>query len=74
MQFVNGRYPKQFRGVIYEFCDNRRSVTHTLRRGVNEFISVLLHYGDRGGTVVKVLCCKPEGRWLIPDSVIGIFH
>ena len=21
-------------------------------------------YGDRGGTVVKVLCYKSEGRWL----------
>jgi hypothetical protein len=22
--------------------------------------------GDRGGTVVKVLCCKSEGRWFDP--------
>ena len=22
--------------------------------------------GDRGGTVVKVLCYKPEGRWFDP--------
>ena len=28
--------------------------------------------GDRGGTVVKVLCYKSEGS--IPDGVIGIFH
>jgi hypothetical protein len=34
---------------------------------------VLLQYdclssgaGDRGGTVVKVLCYKPEGRWFDP--------
>jgi hypothetical protein len=26
-----------------------------------------------GGTVVKVLRYKSEGRW-IPDGVIGIFH
>ena len=34
----------------------------------------ILHYGegDRGGTVVKVLCYKSEGS--IPDGVIGIFH
>jgi len=31
-------------------------------------------YGDRGGTVVKVLCYKSEGRCSIPDDVIGIFH
>jgi len=32
--------------------------------------------GDRGGTVVKVLRYKSEGRWFekkIPDGVIGIF-
>ena len=23
--------------------------------------------GDRGGTVVKVLCCKSEGRWFDPS-------
>jgi len=28
--------------------------------------------GDRGGTVVKVLCYKSEGS--IPAGVIGIFH
>ena len=27
--------------------------------------------GDRGGTVVKVLCYKSES---IPDGVTGIFH
>ena len=26
----------------------------------------------RGGTVVKVLCYKPEGRWF--DGVFGIFY
>ena len=24
-------------------------------------------YGDRGGTVVKVLCYKSEGRWFDPS-------
>ena len=23
--------------------------------------------GDRGGTVIKVLCYKPEGRWFDPS-------
>ena len=22
------------------------------------------YFGDRGGTVIKVLCCNKEGRWL----------
>jgi len=30
-------------------------------------------YGDRGSTVVKVLCYKSEGRWSIPASVSGFF-
>ena len=25
------------------------------------------YYGDRGSTVVKVLCYKPEGRWFDPS-------
>jgi len=30
--------------------------------------------GVRGCTVFKVLCYKSEGRWSIPEGVIGIFH
>jgi len=30
--------------------------------------------GDRGGTVVKVLCYKSEGRSFEPSGAIGIFH
>jgi hypothetical protein len=29
-------------------------------------ISIYEAYGDRGGTVVKVLCYKSEGRWFDP--------
>ena len=31
----------------------------------SEYVIFLFHYnnGDRGGTVVKVLCYKSEGRW-----------
>ena len=25
------------------------------------------HHGDRGGTVIKVLCYKSEGRWFDPS-------
>ena len=28
---------------------------------------VLVHSGDRGSTVVKVLCYKTEGRWFDPS-------
>ena len=30
--------------------------------------------GDRGGTVVKVLCYKSEGRWFDPSWSQWIFH
>ena len=29
--------------------------------------------GDRGGTVVKVLCSKPEGRWFDPSWCLEFF-
>ena len=31
-------------------------------------------FGDRGGTVVKVLCYKLEGRWFDPSWFQWIFH
>ena len=33
--------------------------------------SVGLLYGDRGSTVVKVLCYKSEGRWFDPSWCHG---
>ena len=30
------------------------------------FFVLLVVYGDRGGTLVKVLCYKSEGRWFDP--------
>ena len=32
------------------------------------------YVGDRGSTVVKVLCYKPEGRWFDPSWCQWIFH
>ena len=34
----------------------------------------LLKIGDRGGTVVKVLCYNSEGRWFGPSWCQWIFH
>jgi len=34
----------------------------------------LVRLGDRGSTVVKVLCYKSEGRWFDPSWCQWIFH
>jgi len=39
---------------------------------VNDLLRVL--DGDRGSTVVKVLCYKSEGRWFDPIWCQWIFH
>ena len=31
------------------------------------FLKVKVQFGDRGSTVVKVLCYKSEGRWFDPS-------
>jgi len=47
--------------------------THALDHGATEIakvknnISYYKYSGDRGSTVVKVLCYKSEGRWLDPS-------
>ena len=38
------------------------------------FLIITIFTGDRGGTVVKVLCYKSEGRWLDPSWCQWIFH
>ena len=35
---------------------------------------IFINSGDRGGTVVKVLCYKSEGRWSDPSWCRWIFH
>ena len=36
-------------------------------KGITKETPCTLHFGDRGGTVVKVLCYKSEGRWFDPS-------
>ena len=38
------------------------------------FITIFVVLGDRGSTVVKVLCYKSEGRWFDPSWCQWIFH
>ena len=39
-----------------------------------EILLVLISAGDRGGTVVRVLCYKSEERWFDPSWCQWIFH
>ena len=45
-------------------------ITEILR----DFTKSLSQTGDRGSTVVKVLCYKSEGRWFDPSWCQWIFH
>ena len=38
------------------------------------FHYILLKMGNRGSTVVKMLCYKSEGRWFDPSCYQWIFH
>ena len=38
------------------------------------YATLLVELGDRGSTVVKVLCYKTEGRWFDPSWRHWIFH
>jgi hypothetical protein len=51
----------------------RQTFLHTYTHKQKGWVSI--PHGDRGSTVVKVLCYKSEGRWCsIPDGVIGFFR
>jgi len=55
---------------IYSFLKPR---LHVMTRPYQ--ISLLTNnFGDRSGTVVKVLCYKSEGRWFDPSWCHWIFH
>ena len=47
-------------------------ITHLLAHG--HFRNSTKCTGDRGGTVVNVLCYKSEGRWFDPSWCHWIFH
>jgi len=53
------------------FTNINGGIKHT---NVTFNIQYQINKGDRGSTVVKVLCYKSEGRRFDPAGVIGIFH
>ena len=42
--------------------------------GTIEYLTLYVRWGDRGNTVVKVLCYKSEGPWFDPSWCHLIFH
>jgi len=47
---------------------------HAFKKKVDIFNIYYTFIGDRGGTVVKVLRYKSEGRWFDPSWCQWIFH
>ena len=47
---------------------------HCQRATAHLQLNILLLLGDRGSTVVEVLCYKSEGRWFDPSWRQWIFH
>ena len=65
------------RGLIARICAHFKA--YTGRRawkaiGDRLLKPCCLNRGDRGSTVVKVLCYKSEGRWFDPSLCQWIFH
>ena len=63
-------------------CPGKRKILFTLNDwGLKIFVEERIFFFvwywesvDRGGTVLKVLCYKPEGRWFDPSWCQLIFH
>jgi len=56
-----------YQGLLYQ--DTHHPTAGTLKK-----FGRFGRKGDRGGTVVKVLCYKLEGRWFDPTWCHWVFH
>ena len=53
--------------VLYAYiCVYEKNIYMCMYVYIHIYIYIYI-YGDRGSTVVKVLCYKSEGRWLNPS-------
>ena len=66
------RYSDQLRS--HRSSEGIRTVQNKLCEQSVETNTGTLGWGDRGSTVVKVLCYKSEGRWFDPSLCQWIFH
>ena len=57
--------------LLWVVCLSDFQVRHTRFLLINK---IYKYNGDRGSTVVKVLCYKSEGRWFDPRWCNWIFH
>jgi len=57
---------KTYVDKLYIALSNVRFFSNISLRYIYIYIYIYI-YGDRGGTVVKVLCHKSEGRWFNPS-------
>ena len=72
-----GNYPEESiqHSEHGESFKSRKPKLHTHREYALRFYPLLHTYiGDRGSTVIKVLCYKSEGRWFDPSWCHCIFH
>ena len=75
-----GRKCCQHDKTLHVVMYSKRNIVLNLYVGFGRIINTLLkHYlitsdGDRGSTVVKVLCYKSKGRWIDPSRCQWMFH
>ena len=55
-------------------CVQKTFKTRKILKLPLDFNLIHIPFGDRGGTVVKVLCYKSEGRWFDLSRRQWIFH
>jgi len=66
--------PAVIRSPVDICCLRQRLLSQDTRHPTLKKFGRFGRKGDRGGTVVKVLCYKSEGRWFDPSWCQWIFH
>ena len=66
------KYVRRTAGYTWTDYETNAQIAKELK--ITLILDKLLEYGDRGSTVVKVLCYKSVGRWFDPSWCQWIFH
>ena len=59
--------------MFYHLNDCSSRLLAVCNLGVTAWVLIKRKFGDRGGTVVKTLCYKSEGRWFDPRCCLWNF-